>query len=160
MKPISQPRLRREVTATVVLGIILAFAAFTAPTAEAGTVLRAQSMGPVDFVTGGVGKEEADLLKQASADYPLTVEFASSGPLPTDQGSKGYYISGATVDIRDAQGHSVLATTTDGPFLLARLPDGVYTIETTWNGIHKQATVDVAGTKRNHIVFDYARGAQ
>jgi hypothetical protein len=153
-------RLRREILATVALSAILAFAAFAVTSAYAQVVLQAHSAGEVDYVTGGVGKEEADVLKQASADYALTVELASSGPLPTGDGVKDYYISGATVDIRDSAGRSVLSTTTDGPLLLARLPDGLYTIESTWNGIQKHATVEVSGGKRSHVVFDYARGSE
>jgi hypothetical protein len=149
----------RATGAAVMFGALLMFPAFVVPSVHAQVVLQSHSAGAVDYVTGGIGKDEADMLKQASADYALTVELASSGPLPTDEGTKGYYVSGATVDIRDSAGRSVLTTTTDGPLLLARLPDGVYTIDTAWNGIHKHATVEVTGSKRSHVVFDYARGA-
>jgi hypothetical protein len=156
----AQDRLLREIAATLALTVVLMFAALSVPVAYAQAMPQVRSQGSVDFVTGGISKDESDAMKQASAEYPLTVEFASSGPLPTEQGTAGYYTAGATVDIRDSQGRSVLNTKADGPFLLVRLPAGKYTIETEWNGVRKQANVDLSGNARRHVVFDYARGAQ
>lgn len=153
-------RFRGEIAATLALIVVVLLVPLTVPLAQAAGMPQALSQGSVDYVSGGVSKEESDWMKQASADYPLTVEFVSSGPLPTDEGSAGYYIAGALVDIRDSQGVSILSTKAEGPFLLVRLPTGRYTINTEWNGVRKERTVELTGKTRQHVVFDYARGAQ
>jgi hypothetical protein len=149
---------RREVAATLAMTAVLMFAALSTPVAQAQALPQARSQGSIEYVTGGVGKEEADALKQASSDYSLTLELASSGPTPEGR-TKGAYVADAAVVIRDVQGREVLNTHTDGPLLLARLPPGRYTISADWNGVHKQTAVDL-GAARRHIVFDFARGAQ
>jgi hypothetical protein len=149
---------RREVAATLAMTAVLMMVALSAPVAQAQALPQARSQGSVEYVTGGVGKEEADALKQASGDYSLTLELASSGPTPEGR-TTGAYVSDATIVIRDAQGREVLNTRTDGPLLLARLPAGKYTVSADWNGVHKQAAVDVGATRR-HVVFDFAKGAQ
>ena len=149
---------RREVAATLAMTAVLMFAALSTPVAQAQALPQARSQGSIEYVTGGVGKEEADALKQASSDYSLTLELASSGPTPEGR-TAGAYVADAVVVIRDAQGREVLNTRTDGPLLLARLPPGKYTIGADWNGVHKQTAVDL-GAARRHIVFDFARGAQ
>jgi hypothetical protein len=147
-----------EVAATLAMTALLMLAALSAPVAQAQTLPQARSQGSIEYVTGGVGKEEADALKQASGDYSLTLELASSGPTPEGR-TTGAYVADALVVIRDAQGREILNTRTDGPLLLARLPAGRYTISADWNGVHKQTAIDLGGARR-HIVFDFARGAQ
>jgi hypothetical protein len=154
-------RLRRELWVTVALtgGLMLA-SIFNAGSASSQEVLQGRVAGAVDYVSGGVGKDEADAMKRASAEYGLTVELTATNPTPAEEPGKSYFISGATLGIRDASGNSVLTTTTDGPFLLARLPDGTYTVDAEWNGVRKSATVTVDGQSRRHIVFDYARSPE
>jgi hypothetical protein len=147
-----------EVAATLAMTALLMLAALSAPVAQAQTLPQARSQGSIEYVTGGVGKEEADALKQAAGDYSLTLELASSGPTPEGR-TTGAYVADALVVIRDAQGREILNTRTDGPLLLARLPAGRYTISADWNGVHKQTAIDLGGARR-HIVFDFARGAQ
>jgi len=149
---------RREVAATLAMTAVLMFAALSTPVAQAQALPQARSQGSIEYVTGGVGKEEADALKQAAGDYPLMLELASSGPTPQGR-TTGAYIADAVVVIRDAQGREVLNMRTDGPLLLARLPPGKYTISADWNGVHKQTVADL-GAARRHIVFDFARGAE
>ena len=149
---------RREVAATLAMTAVLMFAALSTPVAQAQALPQARSQGSIEYVTGGVGKEEADALKQASGDYSLTLELASSGPTPEGR-TTGAYVADALVVIHDAQGREILNTRTDGPLLLARLPAGRYTISADWNGVHKQTVADL-GAARRHIVFDFARGAE
>ncbi len=150
---------RREVAAALAMTAILMFAALSAPVAQAQTPLpQARSQGSIEYVTGGVGKDEADAIKQASSDYSLLLELASSGPKREGR-TAGAYVANAAVVIRDAQGREMLNTRTDGPLLLARLPAGKYTISADWNGVHKQTVVEVGRTRRR-IVFDFARGAE
>ena len=146
-------RVRHELMATVLLTLLLlGMAMLSAPVASAADEPRLQNNGAVDYVSGGIGKEEADALKQHSADYSLTLEFASARSAEGDT-SPGAYVADVRVDIRDAQGRPMLNTTSTGPLLLVRLPPGDYTIVADWNGVRKQHSVDIPEGARRHVVF-------
>ena len=109
--------------------------------------------GSIAYISGGVGSEEANEMKAAAADYPLTLELAVAGP------ERDPYIADARVEIRDLRGNAVLNTTTEGPFLLVRLPSGTYTLDVEWNGAQKRKTVQIATNKRQHVMFEFPRAA-
>jgi hypothetical protein len=146
-------RMRHELMPIVLLTLLLlGMAMLSPPVASAADEPRLQSNGAVDYVSGGIGKEEADALKQQSADYSLTLEFATSRSAEGDT-SPGAYVADVKVDIRDAQGRQMLNTTSIGPLLLVRLPPGDYTIVADWNGVRKQHAVDIPEGARRHVVF-------
>jgi len=84
---------------------------------EGGTYAlpQANTENGITYVCGGVGKDEADKMKQAAHDYDLMVTFATK---------KGAYLSDVQVAIDDARGHPLLTTTCDGPIMLVDLPKG------------------------------------
>ena len=146
-------RVRHEIWAIIVLTLLLlVMATLSAPVASAADQPTLQSNGAVEYLSGGIGKEEADALKQQSADYALTLEFASSKTAEGDV-SPGAYLADVKVDIRDAQGRQMLDTTAQGPLLLVRLPPGDYTVVADWNGVRKQHSVDLPAGARRHVVF-------
>jgi len=110
--------------------------------------------GSIAYISGGIGSDEAQAMKAAAADYPLTLELAAAGP------ERDPYIADARVAIRDLRGNAVLDTTTEGPFLLVRLPSGTYTLDVEWNGAQKRKTVQVAANKRQHVMFEFPRAAE
>ncbi len=108
--------------------------------------------GPVAYVVGGIGSDEAKAMRQAEGYYPLTLELAA----PTEGGG-GEYIAKARVEIRDRHGQALLSTTADGPLMLIRLPSGTYAVDVAWNGAVEHKTVAIADGKRQHIVFAFPR---
>jgi hypothetical protein len=118
--------------------------------AQTTAPLREHAQGAVSYVTGGVGSDEAQAMRAAAADYPLTLELAATGSGPRDE-----YISGAEVAIRDSRGGSVLDTLTDGPFLLVRLPAGTYIVDVDWHGVHKTKSVEVGASRREHVMLEF-----
>ena len=146
-------RLRHELAAIVVLTmLLLAMAMFAPPVASAASAPQVQSNGGVDYVSGGIGKDEADALRRQSVDYPLTLEFASSQGR-TASGDAAY-VADVDVSITDAGGRQVLATRSGGPLLLVRLPPGEYTVVAEWNGVRKEHPVDIPqGGGRRHVVL-------
>jgi hypothetical protein len=111
---------------------------------------RQQTQGAVTYVTGGIGSDEAQMMRDESANYPLTLELAAAAGGPRDE-----YISNADVRILDSQGSLVLDTRTEGPFMLVRLPAGTYAVDVEWNGVHKQKVVEV-GERRQHLMLEFA----
>ena len=114
-----------------------------------GYAPREHTRGAVSYVSGGIGSDEAQAMRDAAADYPLTLELAAAAGGPRDE-----YISNAKVRILDSQGSLLLQTRTEGPFLLVRLPSGLYAVEVEWNGVHKQKTIEV-GERRQHVMLEF-----
>jgi hypothetical protein len=131
--------------------IMLAAAGLTVAASLAAQPIapREYTRGSVSYMSGGIGSDEAQLMRDAAADYPLTLELAAAGGGPRDE-----YISNAEVRIVDSRGGQILDTRTDGPFLLVRLPAGTYSIDVQWNGVHRQRTVEV-GERRQHLLLEF-----
>ena len=98
-----------------------------------------QHSGQAAYTSGGVGADEADAMQRASSHWPLTLEFAVQEASP----ARAAYAADVSVDVRNAQGHTALQTVSNGPFMLAQLPPGRYTITATLDGksLHETATV-------------------
>ena len=135
---------------TIVLGAALMIRpAFAALTDESRvTPLPAEKIaGQVRYVTGGVGHEEAEAFRHAQRDYSLVLEFGHQ------TAPRAQFAADVSVLIRDARGNTVLDTVSDGPFLLARLPAGRYTIRATQNGKTFDRAATVATGKSTHLAF-------
>ena len=104
----------------------------------------AQQSGDVRFVSGGVGLDQSTAFKEAMRRYPLALQIAQR------ENGHNVYTADAEVRITDRAGQVVLETRTDGPFLLAELPDGRYLVEVTLEGV----------TQRKHVVVDAARSGR
>ena len=114
-----------------------------------------QVQGDVRYVTGGVGSDEVDAMRQAASHYPLVIEFAAK-PVPSDSYPRDVYLANVRVDIRDQQGQTLIGTTTDGPMLFASLPPGRYTINAETAGISKQKSVEVGRGGSQRVLFEFA----
>jgi hypothetical protein len=137
-------------------GLLLAAALMLwASLAWAQTLPGMQSRNGVQYLSGGIGKDEADALKQAEAGYPLTLEFASSTNREADD-ERAPYVSGTSVNIIDARGNDVLNVRSEGPLLLVDLPKGNYTVDAQWNGVRKRKDISLTGERRQHVMFDFA----
>jgi hypothetical protein len=106
--------------------------------------------GKVTYVTGGIGKDEANALKRAAPAYPLEVMFVRKG-----EAGQRDYAAGDKVEIRDARGRILLNTETDGPFLLAKLPPGHYSIEASNEGMSQTRSVTVNPGRHARVIFEW-----
>lgn len=125
--------------ASIVPGVALAMPIQNLPPQE--------SQGAVTYRTGGIGQSEAAAMRQAEKSYPLSLEFAERA------GPKNWFLANVEVTIKDQHGNTALQTFSDGPFLLARLPDGHYTVTATDNGKSETRQITVAAGKPDHLVF-------
>lgn len=108
-----------------------------------------RTQGQVTYRTGGIGEAEAAAMRHAEASYPLSLEFVQRAK-PADE-----FLANVEVTIADHGGNTTLTTSSEGPFLLARLPDGRYTVKATENGKTETRQVTVASGKPEHIVFTW-----
>jgi hypothetical protein len=106
-----------------------------------------QVQGKVSFISGGIGSDEAAAMRREEAKYPLSLEFVRASE------SAGAHLSGVNVTIRNKQGGTDLRTVAGGPFLLAKLPPGDYSVTAEHNGQAKTQNVVIAANKPERVVF-------
>lgn len=131
----------------------LSMLALTAGAAEPAAALPAihKSAG-VEYLTGGVGRDESQAIKAVAAHWPLTLEFG------VKSGSGADFAADVRVTVRDAKGHAALAAASAGPFLLARLPAGDYNVEATLAGKTLHEHVRVHAGQPTKAVFLWPAG--
>lgn len=103
--------------------------------------------GGITYVSGGVGTDSIDRLNSIASDFNLKLVFALNS---------GAYLSRVGVAIADAHGKAMLDTTSEGPWLLARLPNGSYRIVATFAGNSLTRQVSVGSAKLETIDFRWA----
>ena len=104
---------------------------------ETPTLPAVQKSGAVEYLSGGIGKDESTAFEAESRTWPLAIQFAVTG------GQRAQFASDVQVTVRDAAGRTVVQTTSNGPFLLLRVAPGRYTVEATLQGVAKRRQVSV-----------------
>ena len=100
---------------------VLAFALGAAGSATA--MPKAFSYHGTPLLTGGVSEEERDAMRGELAPYNVWLAFVER--------DTGNYVTDVKVSVIDANGNAVVDTVADGPWLLAQLPPGRYTVRTS-----------------------------
>jgi hypothetical protein len=79
----------------------------------------------VRYVTGGIGVDAQERLNQRADEFNLKLVFTLD---------EGNYIADVGVAVKDAQGRSVIEDVADGPYFMAKLRPGRYTVSATYEG--------------------------
>jgi hypothetical protein len=128
--------------------VILMGSALLVPVASANSDdAVVKTTGGVSYVSGGVGTDSIDHLSSLAGDFNLKLVFALNS---------GSYVSDVGVVIADAAGKTLLDTTSDGPWFLARLPVGNYQIVATFGGNAVRRQVAVGTAKLRTVDFRWA----
>jgi hypothetical protein len=138
--------LTRKFAAATALCALMAGAAWTHAATHLPPV---QHSGAIEYLSGGIGVDESTAIESASKQWPLTLQFA----IRDKQGAA--FAAGVAVKVRDAKGHTVLETTTGGPFLLAKLPPGDYSVDATLAGktLHSKVNVKAGQPTRTVLLW-------
>ncbi len=96
---------------TVTLALALATGTVALPAGAA--------QGDVAHVSGGIGIAEQQALKAREKEFNLKLVFTLV---------EGNYVSDVRITVRDAKGRTMIEHTAGGPFFMARLPAGSYTV--------------------------------
>ncbi|HXS53837.1 MAG TPA: hypothetical protein VN782_14980 [Usitatibacter sp.] len=133
------------VPALAVLAVTPAFAALDSQAA----LPAARHHGNLTYVTGGIGQDEARAMRREASRYPLELLFVAR------QGKHDDFLADMPVTIRNAQGDTVFRGRSDGPYFLAKLPAGRYTVTSRDRGerVTRHVTVKDHGTQR--VVFEW-----
>ena len=99
---------------------------------------RLQPASTIEFVTGGVGMDEHTAMKQMAREYPLRVVMS---------GRDGAYFVAQDFKLMQ-DGRVVLSLPSAGPWLLADVPPGRYTVEGVFDGetMRRAFTLPAAGS--------------
>ncbi|MGJ7527176.1 hypothetical protein [Variovorax sp. GB1P17] len=89
----------------------------------------------VEYMSGGIGSDEAQLMETVSPRWPATFEFAVKDHKGAD------FAANVHVTVRDGSGAALLDNVVSGgPFMVARLEPGNYEVEAQLgNQVLKQA---------------------
>ena len=110
----------------------------------------ASSSAPAPGASGAAAAPDSSTaMKQAAPRYSLSIEMASTAT------PRAQYVSDVKIDIRDQKGAAVLSVTSDGPFLLANLPPGRYTVSAIRNGASQQRTVTIGAAAHQRVMFSF-----
>jgi hypothetical protein len=124
--------------------------AISPATRSAATAVGAQAN--VDYLNGGIGKEEADRMREMSSRYPVQMTFsqhdASAG---TDE-----FVADVHLRVIDRDGRTVVDLPAQGPIFLLRLPDGAYTAEAEHDGAVKSQRFDVVAGRHDTLAFSWS----
>lgn len=128
------------------LGLVsLSFAAELSPSQS----LAMETYKGIPYVSGGIGVDERATLRARGKEDNLKLTFALED---------GHYLGDAAVLITDATGHKVLEALSQGPWFLAKLPAGTYTVRATALGktFLQVVQVPVRGQKQVHFAWPLA----
>ena len=108
-----------------------------------------QKSGTVEYLSGGIGLDESTAIKSASRHWPLSLVFS------VQAAGKAEFASDVKLEIRDAKGAVVLDTTASGPFLLAKLAPGSYSLRATLAGktLERKVQIKAGSSARVELVW-------
>ncbi len=136
-------------SAIAISGLTLALNSVAAPATSIASLPAPQNAGEVTYIMGGVGKSEADAIRHVARYYPLEVEFLLKTKPKNEQ------LSDVKVRIKDANDKTILNVIADGPFLLAKMPAGKYTISAERNRKVEHRQFSIAGNDHQRVVFEW-----
>ena len=83
----------------------------------------------IEYMSGGIGSDEAQLMETVSPRWPATLEFAVKDSKGAD------FAANVHVTVRDSSGTALLDNVVSGgPFMVARLEPGSYEVEARLGG--------------------------
>jgi hypothetical protein len=113
----------RTMRFTLAIAIACALSAPPPTFAESEVTLpRERHRGAVTWISGGIGKAQADAMRGIASRYDVRLVMAQA------RKPRAAFLALVPVKIRDAKGRMVLDIQTEGPFLFLKLPPGRYTV--------------------------------
>src|SRR5262245_50685656 len=113
------------------LAIALAAAISRSPDAYAessSTLPRQHHHGAITWMSGGIGKDQAEAMRKVAARYNVRVTMAQA------RKPSAAFLALVPVKISDAKGKVVLSLRSEGPFLFLKLPPGRYKLSAQFAG--------------------------
>jgi hypothetical protein len=96
------------------------------------------------FLAGGVDRDESELMKAMTPEFPLTVVLTARD---------GAYLGDARVRVVDGGGATIVDTHVNAPYLLVDLSPGTYEVEATHAGRTQRRRVQLGPQGREQLIF-------
>lgn len=93
----------------------------------------------IRYVSGGASQDEREEIRAVSNQFNLELLFAVQGG--------GEYLADVQVRVLDSNGAAVLSATSKGPYFLAQLPQGKYTVEASAQDQSQKKTTQIGSGK-------------
>ncbi|HRL21352.1 carboxypeptidase regulatory-like domain-containing protein [Alcaligenes sp. SDU_A2] len=125
----------------------LTLALLAAPSIQAQALPASQYYGSTEYISGGIGSDEAALFRLARKTYPLSINFSAN------VGERAGYVSDVQLVIRNSQDQTVLNNLIDGPYCLIRLQPGAYKVFATYQGKTQERSAQIVDGQALEINF-------
>lgn len=136
-------------------GIVVALFAATLSAgalAQRASPAAATPNGGIEYLNGGVGKGQADQMRELAARYPVQMTFSRhNGSQGTDE-----FIADVRLRVSDSAGQTVVNLASQGPIFLLRLPPGSYSVDAEHNGEVKTRRFELAPGAHQDLAFSWA----
>ena len=106
--------------------------------------LQVRMQNGVEYVSGGVSREEEDAITAMGRRFNLRLTLAQAN---------GEYMGGAHVRIDNTRDHGMVDTESDGPLFFAKLAPGTYTISVSGEGEQYTKVVQITGAGQQQLSF-------
>ena len=104
-------------------------------------------LGNIRYLTGGIGADEAALMRAERSRYPLAVTLSQNGP-----DGRAIFLTDVHAVLRGADGTAVFCTVDAGPYLFINVAPGRYRLElTTQDGRVQQRELQLQAGKRQDV---------
>ncbi|HYP82426.1 hypothetical protein [Variovorax sp.] len=108
----------------------------------------------VEYMSGGIGSDEAQLMRTVEPRWPASFEFAMA------EGQRADFAANVKVTVRKDNGEVVLdQVLSGGPIMVVRLDPGRYTVEAAFDGKVLSRQILVNAGSSTHSVFEWPAGA-
>ena len=132
---------------SLIVACAVAGAAFAQPRAA-----NVPQQGQWGYLNGGVGQEQADLMRDTSSQFSVRMMFSRhNGTHNTDE-----FLADVNLRVTDSAGRTVVELPAQGPIFLRRLPEGSYLVEAEHDGEVKTRRFDVVTGRRQEVAFSWA----
>src|SRR5262245_47533608 len=91
--------------------------------ASAASLPKEHHKGALRWMSGGIGKDQADAMRAVASRYNVRLILAE------ERKPSAAFLARVPVTVSDANGRIVLRTRSDGPFLFLHLPPGQYSVK-------------------------------
>jgi hypothetical protein len=113
--------------------------------AQSTAAPQVKTAGEISYLSGGVGGSEREQLRAREKEFNLKLVFSLV---------QGKYVANVKVVVSDTKGRRLLEHVADGPFFMARLPAGEYSVAATYAGKTQTRKIGVAA---NRLRTEYLR---
>jgi len=115
--------------------------------AQAEPIILKSATG-INFINGGIGREEVETIRKAAKKFPLQLLFS--------EGKAGRALTDIGLTITDINGAAVFTWKKAGPLLYIDLPAGKYKVSGNYNGTKQSHIITlVAGEKPQKLYLNW-----